>query len=255
MIRVALLADIHGNALALESVVAHLARDTAPDIVIDLGDIVSGPLWPAETLDIRETLKAATVRGNHDRIVGTGDPATMGASDLHAFEHLTESRRRWLAQLPSTLVMPPGVLFTHASPGRDDAYLLDIVEGGRLVRAAPRLIEERLLPVADVKVVLCGHSHRADLVRLASGITVVNPGSVGCPAYDDPEYPAHVSESGSPHARYATLDIASDGSVAVAFHAIAYPFAEAARRAAANGRPDWEHALLTGRSAARQRQG
>ena len=32
---------------------------------------------------------------------------------------------------------------------------------------------------------------------------MLNPGSVGCPAYQDPGDEPHVSEAGSPHARYA----------------------------------------------------
>lgn len=253
MIRIALLGDVHGNALALEAVLAHMARQSRPDIVIDLGDCVSGPLWPRETMQLLEGVRAATVRGNHDRVVGSADPATMGPSDRFAYDELDEADRRRLAGLPGTLVMPPGVLFCHAMPGQDDAYMLDIVEGGRLVRAAARVIEERVRLSADVRVVLTGHSHRADMIRLRSGVTVINPGSVGCPAYADDGYPAHVSETGTPHARYATLSVSSSGAVEAEFHALIYPWAEAARRAAANDRPDWEHALLTGRFSSRYR--
>jgi diadenosine tetraphosphatase ApaH/serine/threonine PP2A family protein phosphatase len=178
----------------------------------------------------------------------------MGPSDRFAHDELGVADRRRLADRPGTLVMPPGVMFCHALPGQDDAYALDIVEGGRLVRAGGRVIEERLRLSPDVRIMLTGHSHRADMVRLRNGVTVVNPGSVGCPAYGDDSYPAHVSETGTPHARYATLDVSSGGEVEAAFHAVAYPWAEAARQAAANGRPDWEHALLTGRALSGSRE-
>jgi hypothetical protein len=39
---------------------------------------------------------------------------------------------------------------------------------------------------------------------------IINPGSVGLPAYEDPSPPAHVSESGSPAARYAVLQLNGD---------------------------------------------
>jgi hypothetical protein len=61
-------------------------------------------------------------------------------------------------------------------------------------------ILRRLGPI-DQRIVVLGHSHRPDLVRLPNGTTVVNPGSVGCPAYQDPTGQAHVSESGTPQAR------------------------------------------------------
>jgi diadenosine tetraphosphatase ApaH/serine/threonine PP2A family protein phosphatase len=79
------------------------------------------------------------------------------------------------------------------------------------------------------------------------GPLVVNPGSVGCPAYADPDGdPPHVSEAGTPHARYAILTL--DGSLGARVEMIALPYDHeaAARRAEANGRPDWARALRTG---------
>ena len=42
--RIAVIADIHGNILALEAVIADLARRGGADVVVNLGDLVSGPL-------------------------------------------------------------------------------------------------------------------------------------------------------------------------------------------------------------------
>jgi len=42
---------------------------------------------------------------------------------------------------------------------------------------------------------------------------IINPGSVGLPAYEDPSPPAHVSESGSPAANYAVLQLSGDQAV------------------------------------------
>ena len=46
--RVAVLSDIHGNLPALEAVIDEAGRERV-DLVVNLGDIVSGPLWPRET--------------------------------------------------------------------------------------------------------------------------------------------------------------------------------------------------------------
>ena len=65
--RIAVLADIHGNLLALEAVLADVAARGGADILVDLGDRVSGPLWPAQTLARLSDLPIVAVRGNHDR--------------------------------------------------------------------------------------------------------------------------------------------------------------------------------------------
>lgn len=83
--------------------------------------------------------------------------------------------------------------------------------------------------------------------RLGDGRTIINPGSVGCPAYDDPDPPAHVSETGSPSARYAVVEIAhSRTAPRIEFIAVPYEHERAARRADANDRPEWAYALRTG---------
>ncbi len=244
MMRIAVIADIHGNLIALEAVLADIAREK-PDLIVDLGDCVSGPLWPRETIELLATLKLPTVGGNHDRQVATLAPETMGASDRYAHGQLEIRHLEHLKALPVSLRVAPEVLAFHATPNRDDLYLMDAVVDGRLVRAGPDDIEKRLGPTTG-RVILCGHSHKPDAVRLGNGALIVNPGSVGCPAYDDPSHPAHVSETGTPHARYAVIDIRSNADVDVAFKALTYPHEIAAQRAEANGRPEWAHALRRG---------
>jgi diadenosine tetraphosphatase ApaH/serine/threonine PP2A family protein phosphatase len=133
----------------------------------------------------------------------------------------------------------------HATPAYDDRYVLDDIASGVLVRAPMDKVVRRLRPIEE-RIVVLGHSHRPDLVRLPSGTIVINPGSVGCPAYEDPTGQAHVSESGAPHARYALLDLDNDKDPEVMFLALAYDYEAAAKRAESNGRPEWAHALRTG---------
>jgi predicted phosphodiesterase len=242
--RIAVLADIHGNVLALEAVLADLGR-RGVDLTVDLGDCVSGPLWPRETLELLARLQAPTVRGNHDRQVATLPQGEMGLSDRYAHRELTVEERSRLGALPMTRMIAACVLACHATPERDDVYLIEEVVDGQLRQGRPETIAARLGEV-DAKIVLCGHSHRAGLVQIAHGRLILNPGSVGAPAYDDPASPAHVSESGSALARYAILETSADAVVGIEFLAIPYAHEEAARRAEANGRPDWAQALRTG---------
>lgn len=243
--RLAVLSDVHGNLPALEAVLADLAGRGGADLVVDLGDRASGPLWPAETLDRLEVLGPLAVRGNHDRQVGQAtDPARLNRSDRFAWERLSAARRAALLELPASLEPAPGVLAVHARPGRDDAVLIEKIRGGRQVRAKPASIERRLGEGARFRLVLTGHSHRPDLLRLPSGPTVLNPGSVGLPAARETGRPAHVIEAGTPDARYAIVELGD--RLTVLMIAVPYDHGSAARRAEANGRPDWAAALASG---------
>lgn len=246
--RLALLADIHGNLAALEAVRADLETRHV-DRVINLGDCVSGPLWPRETLALLRRLDWPTVRGNHDRFVGQAGALPLSRTDADAAAALDEAGRRWLAALPPRLDPVPGLLAIHARPDDDEAYLAEDILEGRLVPAAPDTVAARLGP-ETAAVVCSAHSHLAMLMRLADDRQVINPGSVGCPAYHDDTPPAHRSEAGSPDARYAILDLDTAAGPVIlrgtAFIALPYDHAAAARRAAALDRPDWAAALTTG---------
>src|SRR5687767_11823191 len=97
--RIAVIADIHGNLPALEAVVADLAGRGA-DLIVDLGDCASGPLWPRETMDRLADLGPVTVRGNHDRTVVSLAPEQMTLSDSFAFGQLSAEQREQLGALP-----------------------------------------------------------------------------------------------------------------------------------------------------------
>ncbi len=75
---------------------------------------------------------------------------------------------------------------------------------------------------------------------------VVNPGSVGWPAYRDTQPALHAVEVGSPHARYALLT-GTDAGWSPQLRAVAYDWDAASRQAAQHGRPDIAHAVRTGR--------
>jgi predicted phosphodiesterase len=241
---IAVLADIHGNLPALEAVLADAARHK-PDLMVDLGDCVSGPLWPRETFERLQGLALPTVRGNHDRQVAETPADAMAPSDRFAHDAMTPAQRQTLGAIPFTREFAPGVVGFHATPAHDDRYVLDAISGGRLMRAATSKIAERLGGVA-ARVILLGHSHRPDLVRLPDGRVLLNPGSVGDPAYFDSTGQAHASEAGSPHARYALARIEGGTITDATFRAVAYDWEMAARRADDNGRLDWAHALRTG---------
>lgn len=244
--RLAVIADIHGNLLALEAVLADIAARGIPRIV-NLGDCVSGPLWPAGTAARLMALDLPTVRGNHDRWVAEGE--ALYFSDKLAREQLDEAQHAWLAGLPMQRDIDCdglAVRLFHATPADDDTYLMEDKRDGRLVQSDAATIRARLGDVGDARLVLCGHSHLPRLL-LIDGVTVVNPGSVGQPAYSDPTPPdAHVSEAGSPHARYAIVTVAEGAVRSIDVVAVAYDWEAAALKAESYGRADWARGLRTG---------
>jgi predicted phosphodiesterase len=254
MTRIAVLSDIHGNLPALEAVLAEIAREGI-DRALNLGDILSGPLWPRETAARLMPLGWPTIAGNHER-QALATSRRMGFSDAFACVHTTPAQRAWMAALPPALELDDGAIrLTHGTPQVDYEPLLETVtpdfgvHGSPGIRAAtPDEARERLGP-CTASLVLCGHSHVPRVLALAgsSGDTlVVNPGSVGLPAYDHDHPHDHVVECGSPHARWAVVERTAHGWQAQ-LRLTAYDWAAAAARAEANGRGDWADALATGR--------
>jgi len=155
--RLAIIADVHGNVLALEAVIADIAR-RGVDHTINLGDCASGPLWPRETIDLLAGLALPTVRGNHDRWVAEKPRAQMSPSDAFAFDALSPDQRTALGALPAHYGALEGVLGFHGKPDDDNAYLLDDVAEGQLVLSSCRSIGARLAG-HDAGLFLCAHSH------------------------------------------------------------------------------------------------
>jgi len=243
MKRIAALSDIHGNILALEKVAKDLGQRDV-DLVVNLGDHLSGPLWPKETSIFLKQQKWLQIRGNHDRQLINQDPNEHGLSDQHAYQALNDDDLGWLGTLPACAEIGDNISVCHGSPADDLAYLLETIENGRTRLATHDEILKRLTGNKSY-IVLCGHSHIPRVMETKAGQLIVNPGSVGLPAYDDIRPEPHVVETGSPHARYAVLEQIGE-RWAVELIAIPYDHSRAAARALENNRKDWAIGLQTG---------
>jgi predicted phosphodiesterase len=251
MNRIAAISDIHGNLPALEAVLDDIARVGA-EVTVNLGDILSGPLWPVETAERLMALDLPTIAGNHERQVLTQARERMGAADRFTAERLGERHRAWLAGLPPTLRLDDAVLCVHGTPGSDLAYWLETAVPGYQPQGFPGVrpataqeVAERLGGV-QAELVLCGHTHMPRTMQ-CSRTLIANPGSVGLQAFDDDHLHVHVMEVGAPHARWALLERWPAGWQ-VSLHAVPYDWERAAAQAERNGQPDWALALRTGRA-------
>lgn len=244
-VRLAVVSDIHGNLPALLAVHDEIQR-AGVDAVVNLGDIASGPLWPRETVDWLMARGWVTIRGNHERQL-QGERARMGASDAFAFDALGSTHKAWLAALPAQHQLADDVSLVHGTPTSDLDYLLETVTGGSLpgVRAATDGEVRARLDATTPSLLLCGHTHVPRVVQ-AGATLVVNPGSVGLPAYDDNRPWVHHVETGSPHARWALVERVA-GGWRVELRLTVYDWQAATQRAQANGRGDWADALRSGR--------
>jgi putative phosphoesterase len=169
--RVAALADVHGNAFALRAVLAEVEKENV-DAIVFCGDLTWGPL-PNETLELVRAIGLPTwfVRGNADRMLGNDSGA----------------RGRWLAE-------------QHGSDGVEqvngfEPFVVRDVDGlgpTRFVHGSPRSDEECVTPVTPVervrefmqdvpeRVVVTAHVH-VSYDRWVEGVRLVGPGSVGRP--------------------------------------------------------------------------
>ena len=255
--KLAVISDIHGNLPALEAVLADIATQGV-DQIVNLGDILSGPLQPAETADLLMARGFTTIRGNHERqvldLIDQGQPFDPLSTDGYTAGQLTAAHCDWIRSLPASLELAGGdVLLCHGTPESDLIYWLETTVPGfgaghatGIRPATADEVAERLGAAGQARhsLILCGHTHVPRMMQ-CGGVLIVNPGSVGLQAYDDEHPHSHIVENGAPHARYAIAE-KSGASWQVNLRAVPYDHTAQAGVAAARHRLEWAFALQTG---------
>lgn len=247
MQKYAILSDIHSNSFALKAVVAH-AREQGATQFINLGDILYGPIAPKQTYDLLQSLNAVTISGNQDRQIFQATQSEIDSNPTMQFilDDLGDEPISWMKTLPFDLQISNNIYACHGTPNDDLVYLLEETRSGLpLLRDDQAIID--LLAGNDSPIILCGHTHIPRCVEVSTGQLIINPGSVGMPAYTDDEPYLHSMETYSPLASYALLTGANNTQWNVALHKVSYDFAAAAELAALRERHDWVHFLTTGR--------
>ncbi|GAB6263005.1 metallophosphatase family protein [Photobacterium sp. CCB-ST2H9] len=247
MEKYAILSDIHSNVFALDAVVEDAIWKGATRLV-NLGDILYGPIAPRATYERLQTLNALTISGNQDRQIyqSTKDDVASNPTLQFILEDLGDVPLQWMRQLPSDVLITDDIYACHGAPDNDLMYLLeDISSGYPQVKRDDEILA--CLDGVQAPIILCGHTHLPRNVRLSSGQTVVNPGSVGLQAYQD-EWPLpHAMQNYTPQASYVLIEEGIQGQWDISFHRVDYDVQSAVQAAKSNGREDWAHYLKTGR--------
>jgi len=211
--RIAIIADVHGNLRAFEAVLADL-RQVAPDLIVHGGDLAYGGTHPAEVIDQVRALGWPGVRGNTDEMLWSPQSLTefaaktpqLGAllgriQDLIAptVANIGEERLRWLEGFPERYV-GEGFTLVHASPG--DLWRAP------MANASDEELRSTYAPLGSALVVY-GHIHRP-YVRRVGEMTVANTGSVS-QSYDGDRRASYlVIEGESANIRRVEYDVENE---------------------------------------------
>jgi predicted phosphodiesterase len=184
-----LLADIHGNASALQAVVEREGRDKE---YIVLGDIHGLNSYPKETLNLVQELSGPKLSGNHDKAIFQYGEGHVNSPELSAFElrhtlsNLSGDYCRYMLSLPHLDVIEQGgqrICLTHAMPWPEMA---SGYEAGNAGIGKWQVTEIASTVTDDYDWVFHGHTHQQydlDTSKFAGlDVHFVNPGSLG---YDD----------------------------------------------------------------------
>lgn len=202
--RIALIADLHGNLAALDVVLSDIAR-LEVERVVCLGDVAATGPQPREVTRRLRGLACPVVMGNADAWLL--DPPARPAADettrrVEEIDHWCRAQldaadlafiRSFRPIIEITLAGAGRLLCFHGSPRSYDDVIRATTPDDEL---AP------LLGSHNATLLAGGHTHER-LLRRHGAATLLNPGSVGMPL--DPPWAEYAVVSGASHALEAAF--------------------------------------------------
>lgn len=230
--RTTVISDIHGNRVALEAVLADLARHPV-DQVVCLGDAIQGGPQPAETAVRLRELGWPIVMGNADAWLLSGiatgtEPTTAQQEAVRewSLSRLGDEDRAFIAGFAPTLTVDLGdgreLLCFHGSPGSFDEIILPQTPDDEV---------QRMLGGAAQPYLTGGHTHLQQIRRVGDAL-FFNPGSVGLAFNRHPGGTVTVD----PWAEYAVVTVA-DGAFGLELRRVPYDVDALLAIYRASGRP------------------
>jgi predicted phosphodiesterase len=237
----AIISDLHGNSLALLAVLKDIKARRIEQI-INLGDHFFGALEPESVAQLLRENPMLCISGNTDREILENKPK----EGMKRVQHeLSAESINWLKSLPGTATCDDLFFVCHGTPESDDEYLMEqVTPQGVFVYNDEELIR-RTAHIRE-RIVLCGHSHVNRVISLSNDKIIINPGSVGLPAYLGNGEHYFAMESMSPHAKYAIVSV-SGQQISIEQVLCAYDWHLASANARSNGNENWAQFLLHGR--------
>lgn len=196
-VSIAVISDIHGNLCALEAVLDEIDADRRIRSVWCLGDMVGRGPRPEQCARLVRERCSLVLAGNHDRVVCGLEPLFLLGDESGVARWtnavMSDDTLHWMRSLPSALVRP-GVTLCHGGPA-DPVW--QFISDRTLALTALASVRSRLL--------LVGHTHRADMFRLRDGViknsrfrapasadldscrAVLNPGALGLATNGNPD--------------------------------------------------------------------
>lgn len=181
--RVAILSDIHGNAIALDACLADLAAEGGADRIVAAGDLCMDGPRPRKVLEKLNEAGAHVVRGNTDRMIALDDPERYPRAEREVIlwqrGALGPDWTAWLGAAPLSLALggeDSGLFVCHATPHSDEEHVWP--------DAPDEQLERIVAPVAQ-RTLAFGHLHYP-YVRAWRDRLFVNVASAGLPKDGDP---------------------------------------------------------------------
>ncbi|HEU5349944.1 MAG TPA: metallophosphoesterase family protein [Ktedonobacterales bacterium] len=235
--RIAIIADIHGNAVALNAVLDDIARERAERIVC-LGDVAAFGPQPGEVVARLRDSGCPVVMGDTDATMLVPEaPATnellrrLQEIEVWGAARLTATDRAVIAAFAPTIALTLGhgvsLLCYHGSPQSFKDRINATTSDEELAR---------LFAGTSAQIYVGGHTH-IQMVRRYGSALVLNPGSVGL-AYDRVPSPGVVVRN-PPWGEYAILSIMAD-SFSFDLRRVPFDVAALKRAARENGMPHAE---------------
>ena len=241
----AIISDIHGNSLALRAVLADIKSRGIKDI-INLGDHFFGALEPEIVAGILRENPMLCISGNTDREILQSIDSGFDKDGMDRVKaDLSQESIVWLRSLPKTSALDDLFFICHGTPESDDEYLLEKVTANGVFVHSDEDLVKRTVHIKE-RIVLCGHSHVNRVVYLSNNQIILNPGSVGLPAYLGNGEHRFAMESMTPHAKYAIVHADGD-AISIEQVLCAYDWHKASEAARKNDNEKWAQFLLHGR--------
>ena len=198
MMRIAVLADIHGNLPAFEAALKHVSQQKVDQIIL-AGDIVNGLPDSKACWTLAVSLGCPILRGNQERYVahfGTSKASPLWSMEQFTplqwtVEQLSEQDRQCMEHLSLNLRVPeaPNLLIVHATERGDH---------DTIASHTPEQVLHEMFPTAPERYMIRAHNHYGQ-VRVWGERFIVTSSSVGLPL------------DGNPTAQYLLLDQEKNG--------------------------------------------